>query len=271
MTEQSVTIDELKRIFTRENAQTVLKVMGIESSLNKAFSLLQENWDYSRVLVITRQIAQSPGGKYDPNKIPGLKEKREQLISKYKQIYGDELDWCFNPGQYDNFRFKHTRGELTYKQFHEGIDKHNLVAEISEVTSLLSETYLVNQNSDIFPTLKNTKGSDYLLKYRFWDWKNSKSIGKGFIEEQVRQGKDPLEVALSEPEKLGRWMYENQSDARFGDEPRHFLIYTGNKIISTEELLYKLSEVDYDSTHTITFTRAKTGIEYTTSCRVTYI
>ena len=115
MTEQSVTIDELKRIFTRENAQTVLKVMGIESSLNKAFSLLQENWDYSRVLVITRQIAQSPGGKYDPNKIPGLKEKREQLISKYKQIYGDELDWCFNPGQYDNFRFKHTRGELTYK------------------------------------------------------------------------------------------------------------------------------------------------------------
>jgi hypothetical protein len=271
MTEQSVSIDDLKKLFTQKNAQEILKVMGIDSPLNKSFTLLQEKWHYYQVLEITRQLALAPEGKYDPNKIPNLEKKRDKLISQYKQKYGDELEWVFNPGGFDSYRVKYTRGKLSEYHFYEGVKKHTLVADISQVTSELSEIFLVNQNSQIFPTLKHTKGSDYLYKFQFRDWKNSKSIGNGFIKAQEKKGKIPLEVAYAEPEKVGLWMYENQSDARFGYEPRHFLIYTNNKIISTKELLSKLSKVDFDLTYPITFTQKKTKTEYTTSCLVTYI
>ena len=78
---ETITIDELKFLTTKDNAEKVLQELGVPYRKNKIWETLLRNYDYNEYLKIFRKIAISDGGKYDTKEIPKLLERRETLIS----------------------------------------------------------------------------------------------------------------------------------------------------------------------------------------------
>lgn len=268
-----ITLSEIKLLTTKENAIKVLKLLGIKSPKNKVFDILVSNYDYKKYLKIFREIALGLGGKYDPSLLPTLLKTREELIQDYKKKFPNDvtLDWVFNMDGFDDYRKKCTFGKIPHSEFMKGVEKHLLVASISDLTSRITEIFLVSQNEEIFPTLKHSGGVDYFFKGRPKDLKNSKSLGSAFIENCKSKGIDPIQHALLHPEKVIISLYQGQSKTRFGDNPRHLIVSLNNEIISNETLIEKLSNVDFSDEKNITFTYPPTGKCYSTCAVITYI
>ena len=130
---------------------------------------------------------------------------------------------------------------------------------------------IVLNNDKVFPTLKNKGGIDYLYIGKERDLKNSKSLGKLFIDWCKNNGKTPLGEAILNPTQVIKCLYEGQSESRFGSEPRHLIVNLNDEILSNEKLIEKLGNVNLDDEKEITFTNKKTGKKYTTTALITYI
>lgn len=270
---ESITIDELKSLTTKDNAEKVLSELGITYIKNRIWESLQENYSYERYLKIFRKIAIGRGGKYDNQLIDGLLRKRENTIQEYKEKYPNDrnIDWVYNMDGFDDFRKQYTFGKISREEFFNGVEKHTLAASISDLTSKITEIIIVSNNDEVFPTLKNKGGIDYLYHGRERDLKNSKSLGKLFIDWCKINGKNPLEEAVSNPTQVIICLYEGQSESRFGSEPRHLIVNLNGEILSNEKLIEKLDNIDLDDEKEIIFTNKKTGKIHTTTALITYI
>ena len=270
---ESITIDELKSLTTKENAERVLCELGIFFRKNKIWETLQNNYDYENYLKVFRKIALREEGKYDIQSIPNLLNKREILINQYKEKYPNDrnIQWVFNMDGFDNFRKEYTFGKISYDDYINGVKKHTLAASISDITSKITEIIIVSSNEKVFPTLKNKGGIDYIYKGREKDLKNSKSLGKLFFDWCETNNKNPLTEAILNPIQVIKCLYEGQSESRFGSEPRHLIVNLNDEILSNEKLIGKLGNVDLDDKKEITFTNKKTGKIHTTTALITYI
>ena len=270
---ETITIDELKFLTTKDNAEKVLQELGVPYRKNKIWETLLRNYDYNEYLKIFRKIAISDGGKYDTKEIPKLLERRETLIQEYKEKYPNDrnIEWVFNMDGFDNFRKSETFGKISYEEFMYGIEKHRLAASISDITSRVTEITIVSSNEKIFPTLKNKGGIDYFYEGKERDLKNSKSLGGLFMDWCKNNNKNSLEEAISNPTQVIKCLYEGQSQSRFGSEPRHLIVNLNDEILSNEKLIEKLDNINLDDEKEITFNHPKTGKSYTTTALITYI
>lgn len=270
---ENITLEELKLLTTKDNAQTVLNLLQIPHKKNQIFEKLLEHFNYEIYKKTFRQVAFDKGGKYDTTQIPHFLEKRKEMIGVYKQKFPNDksLQWCYSPDGYDDFRKKCTFGMITEQQYLDGVYKHYLTASISDLTSKVTERYIVSNNENIFPTLKNTGGIDYIYKGRPKDIKNSKSLGGLFIDWCKEQGLNPKQEAINNPAQVIKCLYEGQSETRFGSEPRHLIVNLNDEILTNEKLLQMLETVDLDDEKEITFINKKTGKTYITTALITYI
>jgi hypothetical protein len=257
--------------YTKEQSLHVLKRLGIAcGKKDDPFSVIVDNWDYDKFRIVTREIALSPIGKYDVTGFPKLLDNRSTTFDEYSQEYGPKPEWVFG-NNWDTHSKNQYRDNTPKDAFLSTVWKNQLASNLARDTSKVMELFLVMNNEDIFPTLKNSGGVDFYYKGDPWDWKGSKSIGKKFINDQKKLGMDPIDVAISNPELVARSLYENQSEDRFGYEPRHFIITLNEGFITNEELLKSLSNISFDKPIDLTFNRKKTGESYTTTCLVSYI
>jgi len=256
---------------TKDNGELVLKRLGLKYKKNNIFEILHENYDYESYKKIFREISLGVGGKYNLEKLPQLLKKREELILEYQTAFPQDqnLDWVYNMDGFDDFRKKYTFGSISKEKFMEGVEKHALVASISDITSRITETLIVLKNEEVFPTLKHSGGVDYFFRGKPRDLKNSKSVGKLFLSKC--EGKNPIEFAIQNPELVLKCLYEGQSQSRFGSEPRHLIVNLENKIVDNEKLIEKLESIDLSDEKNITFKNPKNGVTYTTSAIISYI
>jgi hypothetical protein len=267
----SVSEQILRKIYKVEDAKFILKMMGIVVPKNETiWNVIIQNWDYEKFKNITRKIAIEEGGKYDKNNYQLLLTQREVSIQKYKEEFGDKYEWVFGT-DYDGWRKKYSWGQITFDEYLTGCKKNGLAADIADKTSKLTEMFLVSMDENVFPTLINKKGIDYFYKGKSRDWKNAKSIGKKFIEQEVKKGNDPYVIAQSNPELVAKWLYENQSEDRWGDESRHFIINLNDTLLSNDEFIEKLKTVEFDKHYVVEFYRKKTQTFYKTEALVSYI
>jgi hypothetical protein len=270
---KNITIDQLKSLTTKENAEKVLSELNLYYKKNKIWETLQNNYNYEVFLKIFRKIALGNGGKYDTQLVPELLVRRDILIQEYKEKYPNDrnIQWAFNMDGFDDFRKKYTFGKISYEDYINGVKKHTLAASISDITSRVTEIIIVSNNEKVFPTLKNKGGIDYVYMGKEWDLKNSKSLGKLFFDWCKTHQKTPLEEAVSNPTQVIKCLYEGQSESRFGCEPRHLIVNLNDEILSNEKLIEKLSYVNLEDEKEITFTNKKTGKIHTTTALITYI
>lgn len=267
----NISIENLKSIITKDNAEKVLIELGVPYKKNNIWGILHSNYNYNVYKEIFRKIAFGKSGKYDLEMLPSYIDNRDSKINEYHKKFpnDDKLEWVFQPDNFDNYRKDWTFGKITFDTFLKGVEKHSLVASIAELTSRITEITLILNDVEILPTLKNNGKVDYFRNGKPKDLKNAKSIGKGFIDEQIKKGNDPFDVISKTPETHIKWFYENQSSVRFGFEPRHFIVNTNEKIISTEDLINKLNNVNFDEEIEVSFTFG--GKEYVTNAIITYI
>lgn len=270
---ESITIEELKSLTTKENAEKVLCELGFPYKKNKIWETLQNNYSYEKYLKVFRKISTGIGGKYHTQLAPTLLLRRNCLIKQYKEKYPNDknIQWVFNMDGFDNFRKQYTFGKISYEEYINGFEKHTLAASISDITSRVTEIIIVSNNEKVFPTLKNKGGIDYVYEGKERDLKNSKSLGKLFIDWCKTNDKNPLEEAVLNPKQVMKCLYEGQSESRFGSEPRHLIVNLNDEILSNEKLTEKLGDVNLDDEKEITFTNKKTGKIHTTTALITYI
>lgn len=262
---------EVMKIYTKSQALHILKKLGITcGKKDDPFTVIVDNWDYDNFKCATRKIALSPIGKYDVTQFKNLLDNRSATFDEYSELYGSKPEWVFG-NDWDTHSKNQHRNKTPKDVFLSTVWKNQLASNLARDTSKVMELFLVINNEDIFPTLKNSGGVDFYYKGDPWDWKGSKSIGRKFMNDQTKLGLDPIDVALSNPELVAKSLYENQSEDRFGYDPRHFIITLNKGFITNEKLLQSLSNIDFGAPINLTFIRKKTGESYTTTCLVSYI
>jgi hypothetical protein len=268
-----ITIKELKSLTTEENAKRVLDELNLYYYKSRIWETLLAHYNYEKFLNIFRKLVMEPKGKYDIEQIPNLLSRRNFLIEEYTQKYPNDknIQWFFNMDGFDYFRKQYTFGKITKEEFMSGVEKHTLAASISDITSKITETIIITQNDKVFPTLRNKGGIDYIYFGKPKDLKNSKSLGKLFIDECNKKKVNPIEEALKNPQEVIKCLYEGQSESRFGAEPRHLIVNLNNEILSNDRLIEKLNNINLDDIKNITFTNKKTGQIHTTTALITYI
>jgi len=259
------------KLYTKRDAIRVLNKLSIPCSKKEdPFMIIMNNWDYEKFRIVTREIALSINGKYDVTQLQHLLDKRTTTFDEYSQSFGSTPEWVFG-NDWDTFSKNHYRNNTPKDIFLGDVWKNQLASNLARETSKVMELFLVMTNEEIFPTLKNSGGVDFFFKGNPWDWKASKGVGKKFIAEQEKLGKNPKDIAVSNPRLVAKSLYENQSEDRFGCEPRHFIITLNEGFITNEQLLESLSSINFDDPINLTFKRNKTGESYTTTCLVSYI
>lgn len=266
---ESATLGILKKIYTLDQAKKVCRNLGLKFKYNDPWSVLLDNWDYPKILKITREIALSLGGKYDIQKFSDYKSWYTEEVNLYKSLFGETLDWRYHPSKSDTHRKKYTYRQMSLSESTLIYQQHIITGTIQSYKNDLLEFYLVLNNPNIFPTLKDSKGLDFFYKGHPYDWKTSQSLGKAFIEKQSRLGLDPIKVALTYPEEVAKSLYENQDSTRFGGESRHFIISWDAKIKTVDQLLNSFESISFENPMSINFTY--NGQDYSTQALVSYI
>jgi hypothetical protein len=265
----SVTTKDLKGLYDLQHAKSICTKLNLKFKSKDPWSVLVQNWDYPLFLKLSREIAQSIGGKYDITQLSSLKDRYNENRLRYISEFGDKLEWPFHPSQYDNWRKKYTYGYISHKEYMIGCDKQGLVQGIADLKSKLLEMISFHKNPEVFPVLKNKKGVDYFYHGDRRDWKNSKSLGKSFLSLCKKNGNDPIEFALTHPEIVAKSLFENQDSTRFGAETRHFIVSLNSDIKSADELLKSFESISFENPLSINFTY--NGQDYSTQALVSYI
>jgi hypothetical protein len=264
-----VTPEILKKIYTKENAILVAEKLGIPYKKTHIWSHLCIHWVYDTFREITREIAQSDGGKYDLKNLEFFKQLYTNSLKEYTTKFGEVLDWVFHPSKFDEWRKKKTYGDITLEVYYSGCDQHRLAAEIADAKNKMLEIISFHEDPEIYPILGDKKGLDYIYRRQGRDWKTSKSPGKAFIDYCKKNDLNPIEYALSHPEVVAKSLYENQDSTRFGFEPRHFIVSLGSDLKPVEELIKSYKSISYENPMNITFTYK--GKDYSTQALVSYI
>jgi hypothetical protein len=264
-----VTPEDLKNQYTLKDALLVAEKLQIPFKKKDVWSHLCYHWDYDTFREITREIAQSDGGKYDPKKLDLYKQQYTKFRMMYTSEFGEVLDWVYHPSQFDEWRKKMTYGEITFEEYELGCKQHGMVATIADLKSKILEIISFHEDPEIYPILGNKKGLDYIYRRQGRDWKTSKSPGNAFIDYCKKKDLNPIEYALSHPEVVAKSLYENQDSTRFGFESRHFIVSLGSDLKPVEELIKSYKSISYENPMNITFTYK--GKDYSTQALVSYI
>ena len=200
----------------------------------------------------------------------------EDLITELNKVAS--IDWGVVQGQLDSkiqreyvrkyAKFNPLMGGVK-SRLHREITNYVIASWYNHWSTVLIEDR-ISQHPNVVPTLKNIKGVDIFFRDHSFDLKIT-YLPKDFSLANAR--KNPL--------GLGKWLYENQGEQRFGSENRFFVVVADAKDITQSwkikrdiNLLSKridgfLNGTQVDSSDHLSFTY--NGRIYDTICKILLI
>jgi len=156
-------------------------------------------------------------------------ERRKQISDKELKAELDKVtdfSWGMVQGGLDQrIQREYVRQHYRYDDLLQAV-KGNLQGEVESYvvcswynhwTTVLIEDH-ISEHENVIPTLKKVKGIDLFFRGQPFDLKTT-MLPKGF--ELARAKADLSELAV--------WLYENQGEERFGDDPRFFVVLADSK------------------------------------------
>lgn len=253
-----ITLEEIKKIFPNNQVKwSYLQLLSNSISLNLNSlrprdydDVIIESWEYNLSKQILRELFRI-SEKYNNNRNSG-----NRIVALMNEWYDSDLgefDWPFQPNMFDQHVHLLNRRQLPERQ------KDNMIAmdaikyrRIKDINAQRNDyiEYLIFRNNDnVIPTFSNRRGVDFYINGEPFDQKVSRSVGKNFIAEY---GADYREIAIQRPDLVAKCLYEYQDEARFGCEPRLFVVYLDSDL-EIEDIDRSLAETDFDNPINIAF------------------
>ena len=247
------TIEQLKKIFKKDQALTVLKLFNPE--------LFGKKTQRSRIIKYIGEDEYADIQKIDTNTL--IEYVRDFSISneegKYKAINDDpeyyknlikttnikKVDSPCDPQQFSEMVVKREiRDAIKIKSddiINEAVNacldklrKHVMERINQQVKADYTEWLMIKYNQNIIPTLKHTKGTDMFLLTQ-----------TGIVELDIKTTRTIWEI--TDPKEAITKLYEKQGEDRFSSDPRLYIYLSDNYDIDEEKINTQL-ETTYDIT-----------------------
>jgi len=143
-----------------------------------------------------------------------------ELLRELRKV--DRFQWGIEQGQLDNkIQVQYVRKYYSYEnllahvknELYDSIRDYVICTWYNFWTTVIIED-LISSHPNVIPTLKNKKGIDLFFGGQPFDLKIT----------YVPKGYSNATDAISEPQKLAVWLYENQGAQRFGADNRLFVV-----------------------------------------------
>lgn len=269
----------VKKIFSsRSNAKKYLERLSRlnkDSLLNNKFNkkgswekAIVDSWDYKNGLKIIREMFKETE-KYKNGK--NAESLYQELIKRWDTSKLGPIKWPCSQGQFEALvqeinnqnglddREKDKKVELAAVQYRR-------MKELNTARNDFMETEIFERNPEILPTLAHRRGTDYFIEGEAFDQKVAASPTTQF---QKKYGENWREQAKTHPEEVAKYLYEYQSEERFGSEPRLLIVYL-DQDVSLEKTKAALNDLDFSKPIELEFDfKHKAGIKkYKTKCFV---
>lgn len=233
----SISKDDCKKVFrNKENRKEYLDKLGKITNkdlsvkrgkdyTNRLDDVIIETWDYE----ISKEIIREMFMKM-PKFIRGKDCKKlfENEKSEWVKNNMGDFEWPFAPSEFDQHSFdllKRNNTEDSIEILKKEVEKFVRMKALTTTRNDYIEYLIVRDHKEIIPTLNHSNGVDFYINGERYDQKVSKSVGKEFIK---KYGKNYKKIMKDHPELLAKSLYENQSEARFNDTPRLYIVYSNN-------------------------------------------
>lgn len=274
-------IDEntVKKIFSsRSNAERYLERL---SKLNKGNPLnykfnkkesweksIVDSWDYKNGLKIIREMFEETE-KYKNGK--NSESLYQQLIKRWDTRKLGPIKWPCSQGQFEALVQEiNNQNGLDDKEKDRKVElaavQYRRMKELNTARNDFMEIEIFKRNRDILPTLTHRRGTDYFIDGEPFDQKVAASPTTQF---QKKYGESWREQAKAHPEEVAKYLYEYQSEERFGSESRLLIVYL-DQDVSLEKIKAALNNLDFSKPIELEFNfKHKAGIKkYKTKCFV---
>ena len=260
MINDTIEIDQIKKIFSnRKEKEEYLKKLYDLKKIKKEIPKYQKeidneiiktwNFKYSNLIIreMFKKTEKYINGKLSNNTI-------KELIKQWNELNLGILKWPFHPRGFDQYIEKlNVNKTLTETEKDEIIKqeivKFRRIKKINAARNDYIEYLVIENNENITPTLKHSKGVDFYINGYPFDQKVSKSVTKEFINDF---GDNWKVKAKNNPELVAKYLYKYQDEERFGSEPRLLIVYLDDDI--TQEDIYKcVSKNNFKKPYHITF------------------
>lgn len=276
-----VTIRDVQNIFgNKNNAIEYLNTVGGKwtnttlksESSNSIFTKVCNNWDYEIVKLTVR--LNSKKTKYNLSNYEKYSKQYENVRDIISNEYSNGKDWAFNPMTYDlklTSTVRKCGSVLVGLHDHmEDIKKNYIIKSYNVYRSFLFEYFMIKHHDDILPTLSNNNGVDFYYNGKKFDLKNTSSVTEKF---KVDHGDDWLTEAINNPQRVAKYLYENQNENRFGFNPRIFIVELGDDIHTVDQIENECKNLNFGNLHKINFEYMINGVSeyFTTESLVIFI
>lgn len=274
---KTITDTEIKKIFPNiemkkkylEELYKNKKIYKQSAKTNKEINQrIVETWDYEISKKIIRELFK------ETDKYKNSKESNKLLkeaLKEWKENNLGDIKWPFQALGFDNYIQQINCRNITEEEkdilVKEDIVKYRRIKKINTYRNDFIEYLIVENNSNIIPTLKHSRGVDFYINGYPYDQKVSKSVTKQFKDNYGEIWRD---IAIKKPEIVAEYLYKYQDDQRFGYEPR-LLVVNIDENIDNEDIIKCVKKVDFQKTIKLKFkyTHPNNIVkDYTTECYI---
>lgn len=274
---KSITNIEINTIFSniemkKKYLEEVFKTKKIYREFPKTNKVINESiietWDYE----ISKKIIRELFKETDKYKNSQKSNKfLEEALKEWKENKLGDIKWPFQPLGFDSYIQQINCRNITEEEkdiiVKEDIVKYRRIKKINTYRNDFIEYLIIENNSNIIPTLKHSRGVDFYINGYPYDQKVSKSVTKQFKDNFGDSWKD---VAIKKPEIVAEYLYKYQDDQRFEYEPR-LLVVNIDENIDNEDIIKCVKKVNFQKPIKLKFqyTHPNNIIkEYITECYI---
>lgn len=274
---KSITDIEINKIFSnieikKKYLEEVFKIKKIYKEFPKTNKGINESiietWDYEISKKIIRELFKETDKYKNSQKSNKL---LEEALKEWKKNKLGDIKWPFQPLRFDSYIQQINCRNITEEEkdmiVKEDIVKYRRIKKINTYRNDFIEYLIIENNSNIIPTLKHSRGVDFYINGYPYDQKVSKSVTKQFKDNFGDSWKD---VAIKKPEIVAEYLYKYQDDQRFGYEPR-LLVVNIDENIDNEDIIKCVKKVDFQKPIKLNFQYVHPNNiikEYITECYI---
>lgn len=256
---KSITSNEVNKIFANkeekiEYLNKLYEYKGIKEDIPKTIRKINEaiisTWSYEESKTIIRKLFKKTE-KYKNSK------KSDKLLidmmEEWEKLDLGERKWPFQALGFDKYIQRVNCQKITEKEKDEivkkDIVKFRRIKRINTFRNDFIEYLIVENNENIIPTLKHSKGVDFYINGFPYDQKVSKSVTKEF---KNYYGNKWREEAINNPQIVAEYLYKYQDEQRFGIEPRLLIVYL-DEDIDNNNIIKCVKKVNFSKPISISF------------------
>lgn len=181
------------------------------------------------------------------------KDNIDYLINDWSQHKLGAIEWPFSAMNFDNHVARINRLDCSENEKDDlialDVIKFRRIKQINTCRNDYIENLIVQNNDNIIPTFRHSRGVDFYIDGIPFDQKVSRSVGRNFIDEY---GEDYYSITINRPDLVAKSLYENQDEERFDAQPRLYVVYLDNDTTS-ESIEQSIIETDFHDPFDIEF------------------